>query len=239
MSRTMYDSVTATDIPISATMVAGYINGRYAWKPSDWARFPGAVKVQISITAAADAGQVLDVETGDATPQQAPHWVTMRRAAGTEPTVYMNESTWASVKQAFAGQHVAPPCYWVAAYATPPAPSIPLGAVAHQYADPVHSGGHYDLSIVADHWPGVDPAPVPPPTPAPPIIIPEDEMFWLISAPNMGTSIVFDTGPTARVSDANSIPALKAAKNCYGLTTIDAGTFANIVASRAGTPPTS
>jgi hypothetical protein len=32
------------------------------------------------------------------------------------------------------------------------------GAVAKQYADPgTHGGGHYDLSIVADYWPGVDP----------------------------------------------------------------------------------
>src|SRR5207245_9944229 len=40
---------------------------------------------------------------------------------------------------------------------------MPPTAVAKQYQHPPASGGHYDLSVVADYWPGVDP--VPPPAP--------------------------------------------------------------------------
>ena len=159
--RTMYDSVTAGDIPLSAQIVAGYIDGPYTWSAADWHRFAGKTCVRITVTAAANDGDVLDVETGDATPQQAPGWVLMRRAAGADPSVYMNGSTWPSVRSAFASQGVREPHYWVAFYDGGHDPAIPPGAVAHQYADPATSGGHYDLSSVADYWPGVDPAPPP------------------------------------------------------------------------------
>lgn len=153
----MYDSVTATDIPLSAELVAGYCDGPYAWSAADWHRFAQATCVRITITAAANDGHVLDVETGDATPAQAPGWVLMRRAAGVTPSVYMNASTWPAVRDAFAAQHVDEPPYWVAAYDGDP--HIPPGAVAHQWVNQPGSGGHYDLSTVADYWPGVDPAP--------------------------------------------------------------------------------
>lgn len=88
----MYDSTTPAAIPQNAEMVAGYINGEYAWTKEEWARFPHAAKVHISVTAVND-GSVLDIETGDATPDQAPGWVKARRSAGhTRPTLYVNRS---------------------------------------------------------------------------------------------------------------------------------------------------
>ncbi|MBX6360090.1 MAG: hypothetical protein IRZ03_08425 [Acidobacterium ailaaui] len=161
MPRTMYDSITAADIPASAAMVAGYVNGTYRWSDADWARFPGAVKVRIATRADVNDGHVLDVEPGDATPAQAPGWVTMRRAAGADPTVYCNQSTLPQVKAAFRAAGVAEPHYWVAHYDG--IAELPDGCVAKQYANPPASGGHWDLSIVADYWPGVDPAPAPDP----------------------------------------------------------------------------
>lgn len=152
--RTMYDSVTPTDIPTSAQMVAGYISGTYRWPQSGWDRFPNAVHVKIATRADVNDGHVLDVEPGDATPAQAPGWVRMRRAAGVDPTVYTSLSEWASVRQAFAAAGVPEPHYWIAHYNGDR--TIPAGAVAIQYADPPSSGGHYDLSAVADYWPGVD-----------------------------------------------------------------------------------
>ncbi len=149
--RTLYDSVTAFNIPADAQMVAGYVDGRYAWSASDWARFPGAVKVRIACFAWTNDGHVLDVETGDATPAQAPGWVQMRRAAGVDPTVYCSTSWWPSVRSAFVAQGVPEPHYWIAAYPGIGAQLYP-GSVAHQYADP----GPYDVSVVADYWPGVD-----------------------------------------------------------------------------------
>lgn len=91
-TRTMYDSTTPQVIPADAEMVAGYVNGEFAWHPQDWDRFPHAVKVHITIMAVNEAG-VLDIETGDATPEQAPGWVWARLSAGLKrPTLYVNRS---------------------------------------------------------------------------------------------------------------------------------------------------
>lgn len=155
MPRIMFDSVTARDIPLDAQMVAGYINGTYKWTDADWARFPNAVKVRIATQANVNDGHVLDVEPGDATPAQAPGWVVKRRQAGVDPTVYCNElNGWQAVRQAFRDQGVPEPHYWVARYNNMRV--IPHEAIARQFINPPLSGGHYDLSIVADYWPGVD-----------------------------------------------------------------------------------
>lgn len=151
MPRQMFDSINPAAIPTTAAVVAGYLNGKYAWTAAGWARFPNAVKAGIVISAV-NAGAILDVETFDATPAQVPGWVTMRRKAGQVPTVYCNASTWPDVKKAVAAAGILPPLYWVAGYGTPPDPSIPAGAIGHQYTDT----GSVDLSTVADFWPGVD-----------------------------------------------------------------------------------
>lgn len=157
MTRTMYDAVTPSAIPTDATLVAGYVDGAYAWSNADWARFPQSVKVRIAVFPHTNDGHVLDVEQGDATPAQAPGWVAMRRAAGVDPTIYCSESAWSSVIAAFDAAGIAHPHWWVAAYPGGGA-VIPAGAVAHQYADPPGSGGNFDISVVADYWPGIDPA---------------------------------------------------------------------------------
>ena len=144
---TMYDSVTPSAIPTSAAVVAGYVDGAYAWSNADWARFPQAVKARIAVFPRTNDGHVLDVEQGDATPAQAPGWVTMRRAAGIDPIVYCNTSTWPSVISAFRTAGVKEPPYWIAQYDGNPA--IPSGAVAKQYNDPPGSGGNYDISNVS------------------------------------------------------------------------------------------
>lgn len=153
--RTLYDSVNPAAIPLTAAMVAGYVDGMYAWKPADWARFPRAVHVRIACFASTNDGHVLDVERGDATPVQAPGWVQKRRAAGVDPSVYCSMSVWPTVRAAFRTAQVGEPHYWVAGYPGG-GPVLPAGAVAHQFADPATAGGQWDLSVVADHWPGVD-----------------------------------------------------------------------------------
>jgi hypothetical protein len=151
--RLMYDSVSASTLPSGCLLVAGYVNGAYENVAEMEARFPHATVVPVTVTAAFDGGTVLDVETGDATPVEAPAWVQMRRAAGVDPSVYCDESTWPAVQQSFAAAGVAPPHYWIASYDNDPA--IPAGAVAKQYA----SNDYYDTSSVAEYWPGVDPIP--------------------------------------------------------------------------------
>lgn len=164
MMRRMYDSVTWSAIPTNAQLVAGYINGTFKWPAQAWARFPNAVKVRIATRASVDDGHVLDVEPGDATPAEAPGWVVMRRKAGVDPSVYCGASAWEDVIRAFHVAGVAQPHYWVAHYDGKqqlPVISVPgigtFTAVAKQYADPARgSGGNWDSSIAADHWPGVD-----------------------------------------------------------------------------------
>ena len=157
MTRTMYDTVDAASAPAGAGLLAGYVNGHYANIPALRARYPHALIVGISVTADHDGGTVLDVEKGDATPTEAPKWVTMRRAAGVDPTVYCNSSTWPAVRAAFHAARVVEPHYWIAHWDG--SSNLPAGAIAKQYAN--HPG--YDVSVVAAYWPGVDPHPGPPP----------------------------------------------------------------------------
>ncbi|HLY82051.1 MAG TPA: hypothetical protein VKQ71_03645 [Acidimicrobiales bacterium] len=152
----MFDAITAANIPLGAGMVAGYDDGRYAWPAADWARFPSAVKVHITVFAADNIGEVLDVEAGDASPDQAPGWCQARRAAGVDPSVYCSVTALASVQAAFARAGVPEPHYWLAAYPGIGA-AIYAGTYAHQYADI----GPYDLSAVAAFWPGIDAVVVP------------------------------------------------------------------------------
>lgn len=157
MTRTMHDAVTPSNIdPAAVQLVAGYLNGRYAWSAADWARFPNAVRVDISVRAYWTVGHVLDVETGDATPEEAPGWVAMRRRSGlATPTIYCNRSTWPMVRAAFDRANVPYPLFWIATASGKP--EIPDGAIAAQYLLDVAPG--IDVSAVRDYWPGVDPAP--------------------------------------------------------------------------------
>ena len=164
---TMYDSTTASDIPLSAEIVAGYIDGIYCWTTQDWARFPNAQHVTIAVFASTNNGMVLDCEDGDATPAQCPAWVQMRRNAGlAQPTIYCSQSLWPQVQSAFNAAGVAQPDYWIASWTG--SPFLVPGSVATQYADPPSSGGHYDVSLTNGVWPGSKPEPPLPPNPQEP-----------------------------------------------------------------------
>jgi len=113
------------------------------------------VHVRIALDPATNDGHVLDVENGAARPEQAPGWVQRRRTVGVDPTVYCNLSIWPTVRAAFTASGVPEPYWWVAAYPGNGEELYP-GTVAHQFADPPASGGHFDLSVVASFWPGVD-----------------------------------------------------------------------------------
>jgi hypothetical protein len=147
---TMYDSVTAGDIPASATMVAGYVDGRFAWSDADWARFPNATKIRIAVSYLTNDGDVLDVEDGDATPAQARTWILMRNASGLPvPTIYCAKSVMSQV-QAACGDCTYD--IWVADWTG--RAHLVDGSAATQWADPsLGSGGHYDVSMVVDWWP--------------------------------------------------------------------------------------
>ncbi len=166
----MYDGINALAAGIArsfpkAAMVAGYLNGQFAWSQAEWALFPNAHHVTISITAGANVGDVLDVESGDATPDQTAGWIAMRKAAGLyRPTIYCSLDVIPAVRVG-TGRYILDKDYdiWVANFTGVPH-QVP-GCAATQY----ESTANYDVSAVYDTaWPHRKaPAPTPPPGPAP------------------------------------------------------------------------
>lgn len=192
----MFDSVSANGIPPTAKIVAGYIDGRYAWTPAEWALFPKALKVRIAVFPTTDDGRVLDVEWGDATPEQAPGWVKMRRASKTHPLdgpacVYTSAANWQAVRQAFMDQGVPQPDYWIAKWDGKA--TVPAGAVAKQY----QSLTSYDLSVTIDSWPVASPAPKPPTPPEALVTIHDVEVKITNSQTTQLVDIPFSTVASA------------------------------------------
>lgn len=153
---TMYDAVTASNIPRDADVVAGYIDGKYAWSHDDWNLFPPSTpRITIAVFASTVGGHALDVEHGDATAVQSVDWVLRRRAQGmSNPVVYcsrIGDSTygWPAVRKAFWDRGVKEPLYWIADYTG--TPHLVQGSIATQYKD----AGPYDMSITDGVWPFV------------------------------------------------------------------------------------
>jgi hypothetical protein len=91
--RTMYDAVNAGSIPITASLVAGYVNGVFEWSSASWGRFPHATHVGINVTGnLRDGGTILDVERFDATVENIPDWVRGREAEGEMHGIYIERS---------------------------------------------------------------------------------------------------------------------------------------------------
>lgn len=145
-------------------MVAGYVDGLYAWSSSDWDYHKGSVQVRICISPATYYANVIDVENGDATADQAASWVAWQRKGGRLPGVYFSRSLFGTVNAAMerAGLTSSDWTVWAADWTGQE--HILAGTYATQYADSVMTKHHYDLSAVADYWPGVDAAPPPPPS---------------------------------------------------------------------------
>jgi hypothetical protein len=154
MTRTMLDAVDYTAIPQGTPLVAGYVDGpRSQWPAEAWDAFPGSIMVRIAVLPTTNDGMVLDVEPGDARPSDVTSWLTMRRAAGIDPTVYCSPANITIIAAACRAAGVAAPHYWVS---RPDGdPTIPVGCVAKQYK----WDATIDTSSVADYWPGVDPVP--------------------------------------------------------------------------------
>jgi hypothetical protein len=148
----MFDSTAAHDIPRNAALVAGYVNGRYAWSQADWNLFQPQSRVAISVNAWYFEAIVLDVEAGDATPAEANGFIVgAGPASGFVPTLYGTRRTLDICQRlvAIAGLECD---YWLADWTT--IPHLPPGYSCCQYAAPGHgSPGHFDMSVVADWWP--------------------------------------------------------------------------------------
>ena len=203
MTRRMFDSISLANleqVQLQPTdVLAGYDDGHWPDAASIAARWPGRTVVRITVDPADNAGDCLDVETGDARPFDAPDWVQRRRAAGhAGPLVYCSLSLWPEVRAAFSWYEVPPPGYWVAAYPGGGA-VIPNGAVGHQWKD----WGPYDESVIIDYLPGIDPVPT---------TVEDDDMPLLVKDPNGPAVYVVRSDLTSKVgiNDPADLTALEA-----------------------------
>jgi hypothetical protein len=130
--RVMFDSVDITHLPGDAEIVAGYVDGEWPTFDQLKAKFPRARRVSIAVSAQREA-DVLDVEKGDATPQDVPGWVTRMRDLDRVPIVYTSRVNIGLVDSACNADHVAPPFYWVADWTG--GAHLVSGSVATQWAD--------------------------------------------------------------------------------------------------------
>jgi hypothetical protein len=96
---TIYDSVTPSSIPAGA-QAAVYSDGTYAASPAQMAGHPNTL--WIDTNGSNIKANVLDVEPGDATPQQAATWVQQKLTANPNDTaiVYTFRAEWGPTQQA-------------------------------------------------------------------------------------------------------------------------------------------
>jgi hypothetical protein len=106
---TMYDAVTIENIPGSATVVAGYVDGtkvRPNFKPL-CENFPHATHLPIAVFAHDDA-DCLDVELGDARPDQVPDWYHRQKARGVaRPVIYADLTRMKQVLDVLSAHNIA------------------------------------------------------------------------------------------------------------------------------------
>lgn len=98
----MYDSISVSQIPSDGPAAAGYTSGYWptwqAIKSGPWTH-----KLSIAVTASHNDAECLDVETGDAAPEQAPSWIKQAKARGVKkPVVYASLSAMPGVLAALA-----------------------------------------------------------------------------------------------------------------------------------------
>jgi hypothetical protein len=156
---TMWDSTTPGAIPVGVPIVAGYIDGRFAWTPAQWARLGSSYPVTITVFGFPGA-RVADCERGDLTPTTAAIWATTEVWLGRRPTIYSSRSTWPQVTQQLAlrGTHTWQVDWWCADPTG--TPHLYPGSVATQYAwnQLGQTGGvNADWSTTNGVWPATIP----------------------------------------------------------------------------------
>ena len=215
----MYDAIDVNNLPAGGDLYAGYDDGNWPDADAIAQRFPGKELIRITVNPAHDYGVMGDGPPDNGTWPEWVAWVKMRRAAGADPWLNTNASSWQAGKDAFAAAKQSEPHWWIANYDNSPA--IPGGALMKQYA----SNSSYDTSSCADYLPGIDPAPQPPAPPAPQTE--ETDMIYLCSTPN-GIWAKFPDGSYVHVDDTAKLDSLKAT----GAKSIDlsAGMHASMIA---------
>ena len=151
----MYDSVEPSQIPTikqrPGIMVAGYVDGPFAWPPQVWGNWPRESEVHITVTGNPEFADVYDVENGAGSLRDLPAFLDGRTRMGKRGTLYTflaNVDAAARVLEGRKGVDL-----WVADWNdnTIP-PQVP--GVFHLVAKQYQNLPTVDLSIVYDeYWP--------------------------------------------------------------------------------------
>jgi hypothetical protein len=132
---TMYDTITISAIPSNPTAVAGYVGGHWPTYKDLVKWFPRAKHLSIAVNADEDA-DCLDIETGDATPQQAAEWVLRQKRLGKKLIVlYFSVSNKGAVEASLSRANIRRSLvkFWGAHYTF--SPHIEPGFDATQWTD--------------------------------------------------------------------------------------------------------
>lgn len=143
----MFDSITFEGVPPDPPAVAGYVDGRYENYGAMVKRYPKAKHLSIAVIPSNDA-DCLDIETGDATPSQAPAWVRKQHARGVRrPVVYANTSTMPAVLEALTKNGISRTQYkvWTAHYTD--VAHVEPGSDATQWRNVETKTANYDESL--------------------------------------------------------------------------------------------
>jgi hypothetical protein len=156
---TMYDSIEPSALPADAQAVAGYVGGHWPDYSPIVARFPNARHKSVAVNAEEDA-DILDIERGDAVPEQYPAWHKRQVARGVElPGPYAPASLMPSVLAACkaAGIEQAELADWWAHWNGEA--TLEGGGRAKQYIDHGPHGENYDVSVCDPSFWGTKPSP--------------------------------------------------------------------------------
>lgn len=152
-----YDAVEIANLPAGGDVLLGYAGGNWPTFAKLAAVAYGRTCISVAVNAS-ETADILDQETGDATPTDCPGWLAeMNGRKPVRPAViYCEDGTWAEVIDACKG--VAPPRFRT--YPADSAPTdLPAGCIGWQW----RFAGSFDQSIVSAAWarPGSVPTPAP------------------------------------------------------------------------------
>lgn len=150
---------------------AGYDTGSggIAWTNADWSAHPGALHIDQDWKAGDTLSDILDVENGAATNNEAAHWYSVamsnfllaKRPGQRKPCIYTSQSNvTALANQLIADGVKSGPHLWIAnwnlsdpqAAAEVAAASGPFPIAGVQFTDNQQSGGFYDTSVFSSSY---------------------------------------------------------------------------------------
>lgn len=162
-NNVMYDATNPSVIP-DGPLLAGYINGKWPSYFQIAIDHPQSTVLTITVKAHNPDGSyviadILDIESGDATPSEAPGWTQAMRTLH-RPIIanYCSRlATWPGTKAAYLSDGVPTPDFWIADYTGQP--HLLPDTVATQWTD---HDNEYDISQTNGTWPLSPVPPLPP-----------------------------------------------------------------------------